>query len=202
MAIEVRSTHADPAEEQALVADARADDGAFAKLYDRYLPRVYGFIARRIEDRDAAEQLTTATFERARGALRDGDVGMSFGGFLYRVAASAVVDHARRRRKPIPRDVRASDLDEPGDREAAEEIAEELAVRAFAAAIDRSRLRAAFVRLSDEDQRVIVFRYFDGLEIDEVCAATRLSRQDLAVRLHRSLRTLRSAIDREAAHVA
>jgi len=195
MAIEVRRTHADPAAEQALLADARADDRAFGRLYDRHLPRVYEFFARRLEDRDAAEKLTAATFERALGAVRNEEIAPSFGAFLHRVAASAVVDHARRSRRAIPRGVRARDSDGPGDREAAEAIANETATRAFAAAIERSRLRRAFTRLADVDRKLIVLRYFDGLEIDELCAATGESRQAVAVSLHRALRTLQSEID-------
>ena len=108
------------AREHALVASARRDAAAFGELYDAYLPQIYGFIARRVEDRTVAEDLTAATFQRALGAVRSSDLGnASFGGFLYRVAASAVVDHARRTRRAIPPGVRASDLDEEGDREAA-----------------------------------------------------------------------------------
>jgi RNA polymerase sigma-70 factor, ECF subfamily len=184
-----------PTDEQALVAAARSDDRAFGKLYERHLPRIYEFFARRLEDRAVAENLTAATFERAFGVIRTGDVGPSLAGFLYRVAGSAVVDHARRGRKPIPRNVRARDHDGPGDREAAEAIANEVATRAFAAAIEDSRLRRAFTRLSDDDRHLIVLRYFDGLEIDELCAVTGHSRQALAMNLHRALRALRSAMD-------
>jgi RNA polymerase sigma-70 factor (ECF subfamily) len=184
-----------PTDEQALLAAARSDDRAFGKLYERHLPRIYEFFARRLEDREVAENLTAATFQRALGAVRAGEVGPSLAAFLYRVAGSAVVDHARRGRKPIPRGVRARDHDGPGDRGAAEAIANEVATRAFAAAIEDSRLRRAFTRLSDDDRHLIVLRYFDGLEIDELCAVTGDSRQTLAMNLHRALRALRSAMD-------
>jgi RNA polymerase sigma factor (sigma-70 family) len=98
--------------------------------------------------------------------------------------------------------MRASDLDAPGDRDAAAAIANDAATRAFAAAIDRSRLRQAFTRLPDEDRNLIVLRYLDGLEIDELCAVIGESRQALAVSLHRALRALRSSIDREATDAA
>ena len=184
------------------MAAAGSDAAAFRKLFDGDLPRIYEFFARRVDERPVAEELTTATFERALGAFRTGEVRTSFGGFLYRVAASAIVDHARRRRRPIPRDTRASDLDAPGDRDAAEAIANDAVTRAFAAAIDRSRLRQGFTRLSDEDRNLVVLRYLDGLEIDELCAVTGASRQALAVSLHRVLRAMRSSIDREATDAA
>jgi RNA polymerase sigma-70 factor (ECF subfamily) len=191
------------AREQALVAGARADAAAFGELYDFYLPRIYGFIARRVEDRDVAEDLTATTFERALGAIRREDFrNASFGGFLYRVASNAVVDHARRRHRTIPLGVRASDLDEDGDAELAESIGDESATRAFAAAVDRDTLRRALVRLPEAHRRVIVLKYFDGLEPEELSAALGCSRQTLAVKLHRALRALRGVVDREAIDAA
>ena len=37
----------------------------FARVYDDHVWRVYGFLAYRLRDRDVAEDLTQATFERA-----------------------------------------------------------------------------------------------------------------------------------------
>jgi len=202
MTIQASQTPSQPENERSAVVAARADAAAFGKLFDAALPRIYEFFARRVEDRQVAEELTAATFERALDAFRDDEVRGTFGGFLYRVAASAVVDHARRRRKPIQRNMRASDLDAAGDRDAAAALANDAATRAFAAAIDRSRLRQGFTRLSDEDRNLIVLRYLDGLEIDELGVVSGASRQALAVSLHRALRALRSSIDREATDAA
>jgi RNA polymerase sigma-70 factor (ECF subfamily) len=203
MAIDASTTPMEAAREHALVASARSDAAAFGELYDAYLPQIYGFIARRVADRTVAEDLTAATFQRALGAVRGADIGnASFGGFLYRVAASAVVDHARRTRRTIPAGVRARDLDDTGDAEAAESIAIDAATRAFAAAIDRSRLRRALVGMAEEHRRVIVLRYFDRLEIDELCAVLGSSRQTFAVLLHEALRELRAAMDEAAIDAA
>ncbi len=203
MAIDATSTRMESAREQALVASARADAAAFGELYDFYLPRIYAFVARRVEDRKVAEDLTSTTFERALGAVRREDFrNASFGGFLYRVAANAVIDHARRSRRTIPLGVRASDLDEDGDRDVVESIGDEAATRAFAAAIDRDVLRRALLRVPEVHRRVIVLKYFDGLDVEELCAALGCSRQTFAVKLHRALRALRGAIGQEATDAA
>lgn len=203
MAIDATPTRMEAAREHALVASAQGDAAAFGELYDAFMPQIYAFIARRVEDRTVAEDLTAATFQRALGAVRSSDLGTaSFAGFLYRVAASAVVDHARRTRRTIPPGVRASDLDEEGDAEAAESIGIEAATRAFAAAIDRRYLRRALVGLSEDHRRVILLRYFDRLEVDELCAALGCSRQAFAVLLHRALRELRAAMDEAAIDAA
>jgi RNA polymerase sigma-70 factor (ECF subfamily) len=204
MAIDGTATRMESAREQALVARARADAAAFGELYDYYLPRIYAFVARRVEDRSVAEDLTATTFERALGAVRREDFrNASFGGFLYRVAANAVVDHVRRDRRTIPLGIRASDLDEADDdRNLAESIGDEAATRAFAAAIDRDTLRRALQRVPEVHRRVIVLKYFDGLEIEELCAALGCSRSTFAVKLHRALRALRGTLDQEAIDAA
>ena len=200
---EPAASRMDPTRERDLVVRARLDGAAFGELYDFYLPRIYAFVARRVEDRAMAEDLTATTFERALGAVRREDFrNASFGGFLYRVAANAVVDHARRDRRTIPLGVRASDLDDDDDRSSAESIGDESATRVFAAAVDRDTLRRALFRVPEADRRVIVLQYFDGLELAELCAALGCSRQRFAVKLHRALRALRNVLDQEATDAA
>jgi RNA polymerase sigma-70 factor (ECF subfamily) len=196
-------TRMDPAREQDLVARARADGAAFGELYDFYLPRIYAFIARRIGDRATAEDLTAAAFERALGAVRrDGFRNDSFGGFLYRIAANAVVDHARRSRRLLPFGRRAADHDREGDAEAALEMSDDAAARAFSAALDRDVVARALAQVADHHRRVIVLRYLDGLGPEELGAALGCSRATAAVRLHRALRAVRGLLTEEASDVA
>ena len=82
-------------------------------------------------DRAVAEDLTAMTFERGLGAVRgEGFRNDAFGGWLYRVAANAVVDHVRRDRRTVPFGTRA------GRRRS----------RRRRRAIDRRRARRARVR--------------------------------------------------------
>jgi RNA polymerase sigma-70 factor (ECF subfamily) len=196
----------DSTREHDLVARSRVDAAAFGELYDFYLPRIYGFVVRRVGERDAAQDLTAMTFERALGAVRRSDFrNESFGGFLYRVAANAIVDHARRGKRTVPLGMRASDWDDasPGDpgttnghrrrngRDAL--IGDERAAAALGAALDREVLRRALGDLPEGHRRVLVMKYYDGLETDELCAALGCSRPTLAVKLHRALRALRAS---------
>jgi RNA polymerase sigma-70 factor (ECF subfamily) len=207
MAAGPSATRMDPAREQALVARARADVAAFGELYDWYLPRIHGFIARRVEDRAVTEDLTATTFERALGAIRRADFrNESFGGFLYRVAANAIVDNARRGRWTVPLGARAGDYaDLDGDGRAGRDeagLGDDAATRAFASALDRDVLRRALLQLPEAHRRVIVLKYFDGLELDELCAALGCSRATFAVKLHRALRALRAAMTVETTDAA
>jgi len=196
-----RDSRMDPTRERALVARARVDAAAFGELYDFYLPRIHGFIARRIPDRAVAEDLTAMTFERGLGAVRgEGFRNDAFGGWLYRVAANAVVDHVRRDRRTVPlggraTDGRPDDGDEPG-------VGDERAARAFADALDRDQLGRALLRLPEAHRRVIVLKFYDDLELDEACALLGCSRATFAVKLHRALRALRAALAKESTDAA
>jgi len=197
----------DPTRERTLVDRARVDPSAFGELYDYYLPRIHGFVARRLADRAAAEDVTAMTFERALGAVRsDGFRNDSFGGWLYRVASNAVVDHVRRDRHARPtRGRRASDADGgygAQDHDALATIGDERAERALDAALDRDVLRRALARLGDDQRRLIVLRYVDGLDTEALSAVLGCSAGTLAVRHHRALRALRAAVVQESSDVA
>jgi RNA polymerase sigma-70 factor (ECF subfamily) len=193
-------TRMDPARERSLVASVPVDPAAFAELYDFYLPRIYRFLIRRVGERSVAEDLTAMTFERALGALRSGGFrNDAFGGWLYRVASNALVDHTRRARRYVPLTVRAGDVDGEDD---AFEAADERAMAGFSAALDRDELRRALSRLPSSHRRAIVLRYLDGLEGEELAGALGCSRGTAAVRVHRAVRALRAALTQESIDAA
>lgn len=210
MADDATATRMDAVRERALVARARTDASAFGELYDWYLPRLHGFVLRRCADRTVAEDVTAVAFQRALEVLRGSDFrNEAFGGWLYRVATNALVDHVRRARRTVPLGARASDgwggdAGGRGDGEAPglEAIGDEAAAAAFAAALDRDELKRALLRLPESHRRVITLRFFDGLETDELCGLLGCSRATFAVRLHRALRALRAALAEESTDAA
>lgn len=178
-----RAARMEAERERELVARAGTDAAAFGELYDFYLPRIYGFVHRRTRERTVTEDLTSTTFERALSALRGGRFrNDAFGGWLYRVAGNAVIDHVRAAR-------RVADGVEV-------EIADP-ATDALAAAIDSDALRAAMARLSDTHRRVLALRFYDDLDPEEAGAVLGCSRRTFAVKLHRALGALRAAMATE-----
>lgn len=177
-----------PERERSLVSAAQRDPRAFAELYDYYLPRIYGFIYRRVADRAVAEDITSTTFHRALESIRRGSFrNDSFGGWLYRVASNAVVDHVRARTRTVPMDDGAG-MDP--------------SFEAFTASIDAHELREAMHRLPDTHRRVLLLRFFDDLDVEEICALLGCSRQTFAVKLHRAITALRGLMLSEATDAA
>jgi RNA polymerase sigma-70 factor (ECF subfamily) len=172
--------------ERTLVDRARSDAAAFGELYDFYLPRIYGFVYRRVQEHSVAEDLTAGTFQRALETLRHRQFrNDAFGGWLYRVAANAVVDHVRH-------GSRLTHLDgtdgSSGD--------------AFAAALDADELRVALESLAPAHRAVIALRFYDDLSADEASVVLGCSRATFAVRLHRAIAALRGALSQEATDAA
>jgi len=85
------------AEERLLVEAAQKDPARFAELYEMHFERVYLFIARRVADRDTAQDLTADVFQKALANLKQFEWrGVPFAAWLLRIAANAVTDRGKR----------------------------------------------------------------------------------------------------------
>ena len=175
----------DACDERALVERARVDADAFAELYRRYLPQVHAFAWRRTGNREAAEDICSATFEAVYRGL--GGFRWRRGGFapwLFRIAANQTVAHHRREgRSRTPRgQVAMARLHEPTATFHTDEVADRH---------DMAALRAALDRLPPRYQRVLALKYLAGLDPDETARAMGGSKAATAVVASRALKALR-----------
>jgi RNA polymerase sigma-70 factor (ECF subfamily) len=171
----------------ALIERARRDRSAFGELYDLYVRRVYAFSLTQTGDRDEAEDVTAATFERALNAIgRYEDRGAPLSSWLFRIAANIVADRHRQGGRvqvlgddPVPEDR----LDRPPEEDPQAQVE-----RWERAAALRERIEA----LAPDQREAIRLRYLEGLSVAEV--AERVGRNENATKqlLHRAMTTLRS----------
>src|SRR5829696_6706089 len=89
----------DDAAIERLVSEAQEGDAwAFGMIFDAYVGPIYRFIASRVHRPTDAEDLTQLVFVKALEALpRYESRGIPFGGWLFRLARNAVIDHVRTR---------------------------------------------------------------------------------------------------------
>ena len=84
-------------DERELIAAAQQDPARFAELYELHFERVYAYIARRVRDRSATEELTSHVFHQALASLGKFKWrGAPFAAWLFRIAANAIADRARK----------------------------------------------------------------------------------------------------------
>ena len=154
-----------------LVLDAQAGDAwAFGLIFDHYHLPVYRFIVSRVQRPADAEDLTQLVFVKALEALpRYESRGIPFGGWLFRLARNAVIDHARTRHDH-------ADLDTIVDRAHGDAGPEEMA----AVRQELDAVAAALASLTDEQREAIELRFFAGLSARE--AAEAMGKQEGTVR--------------------
>ena len=81
------------ADERLLVQAAQNDPSRFSELYQLHFERVYAYVARRVRNRDVAEDLTSDVFHKALAALPQFYWrGIPFGAWLIRIASNLVAD--------------------------------------------------------------------------------------------------------------
>src|SRR5437879_7658531 len=93
--------------EGVLVEAAQSDPEKFDALYELHFERVYAFAASRVRDRASSEDVTSEVFHKALANLPSYEWrGVPFVAWLLRIAANAIVDHAKRaaRESPAPDD--------------------------------------------------------------------------------------------------
>jgi RNA polymerase sigma-70 factor, ECF subfamily len=88
--------------DDAIVAAAQADPAAFAVIYDRYLPRIYRYLAAKAATPEDAADLTQAVFLKAfNGLARYRSATTPFASWLFRIARNTAVDSHRRARLSV-----------------------------------------------------------------------------------------------------
>lgn len=84
-------------QEQTIIEAAQQDPARFAELYELHFDRVYAYIARRVGQRAAVEELTSHVFHQALANLGKFKWrGAPFASWLFRIAANSIADHAQR----------------------------------------------------------------------------------------------------------
>ena len=156
------------ARERRLVEASQRDGGRFARLYDRYFPRVYAFALTCTHNRTAAEDITSETFRRAFENLSSFQwQGVPFSAWLFRIARNVAVDLHKR----ATRETGLEDLsDETPDSWETHLI--EMEVRVFVIQLVQ--------RLPRDERRVIAMRFGQERSTREIAQA--LGRSEGAVK--------------------
>lgn len=171
-------------DERRAIEAAQHDPSRFAELYENNFNRVYAFVARRVHDRDEAQDVTAEVFHQALKNLgRFQWRGVPFAAWLLRIAANALADRWQRAARSV--EVQTEELPEEQMEFSAGDAAE----------VERHAMLFQLVdRLPDDQQLVIVRRFVQQKSIREI--AQELSRSEGAVKQlqFRALESLRGQV--------
>ena len=173
---------AEEADERLLVEAAQRDPVKFGDLYEIHFERIYAFIARRVSDRQTAEDLTSDVFHKALANLRSYEFrGAPFGAWLIRIAANVMADQFKRAAREVS--VEPGELPEPSTQPDMEAIEH------------RARLFRLVEELPQDQRRVTIQRFVEQKSIREI--AQELGRSEGAVKQLqlRALQSLRAQME-------
>lgn len=171
----------DLANERLLIEAAQQDPSRFAELYEKNFHRVYAFVARRVHNREEAEDITAEVFHEALRSLgRFQWRGAPFAAWLLRIAANTLADRWQR----AARTANAAMCELP-DHE----------IPSVQPDSERRAMLYQLVETLPPDQRLVILRRFvDQKPVREI--AEELGRSEGAIKQlqFRALETLRSKV--------
>lgn len=163
-----------------LIEAAQGDPGRFAELYERNFHQVYAYVSRRVQDRSEAQDLTAHVFQQALANIQKFKWrGAPFVTWLYRIAANAIADQARKKSGESAETEMRSNTAVDLDLESVER---------------RARLFRAVETLPEDQLRVILLRFGEEKTIREIAVC--LNRSEGAVKQlqFRGLENLRARL--------
>jgi RNA polymerase sigma-70 factor (ECF subfamily) len=158
----------------------------FGLLYDHYLAPIYRFIYLKVNTKEEAQDLVHEVFLSAWKNLEDFDQqGHPFSSWLYQIARHKVIDHYRT--KKVDFDI--------------ENVSEDLikVTTAFDKEFDRQldikQVQEAITHLGEEQQSVLIMRFVEDLNYEEISYILNKSAGAIRLIQHRAIQNLKKIIN-------
>lgn len=166
----------------------KGDQDAVRTLYERYFDRIYNYVYARLGRAEDAEDLAIDTMTRSLTRLDlFQDQGVAFSSWIYRIAHNATIDHYRRHGKVALVSLELAPAPESAD-------PSELAVEQ----LSNEDLHSAIRDLTDEQQQVLILRFFQDLTAAQAAAIMGKTVGAVQALQHRALGSLERALQGRA----
>ena len=171
------------AEDDDLVLRARTEADALGRLYELYYERIFRFCVHRLFNKEIAEDVTSTVFLEVARRIHNfkGRTEQDFRNWLYAIAANqanAYIRKTSRRRRLLAK--------------ASGAVAEAGNSTDDSSELDWPRLYAAILKLKPEHQTIVMLRFFENLQSEQIAQILNIKEATLRVTLHRILNKLRN----------
>ena len=179
IAVQVESFEAAMSDELRLIEQARRDPAALGQLYRLHFPAIYAYVARRVGDKNDADDLTAEVFlAMVRSMWHFRWQGAPFRAWLYRIATNHVNRWASKKRRHVTRQLdEAQNASTATDPEACMD--------------DRELLHLALISLPSQFQAALSLYYLEEMSVQEVGVVLGCSSGTVKSRLSRGREMLR-----------
>jgi len=180
-----------PADEELMLAYGGGDAGAFETLYRRHRGPLYRFLLRQVGEAAAAEELFQDVWMRVIDSRERYQPRARFTSWVYAIAHNRLMDHYRASGRA--RFLAQEESEEALDKLPSGDLPPE-------ALLDRKRsaerLLAALSRLPEAQREAFLLQQEGELSVEEIGAATGVSRETAKSRLRYAIAKLREELSR------
>jgi len=168
------------------------DTQTFISIYDHYNADLYRFIYYKIGRQEEAQDLTSIVFLKAWNHIQNNSLkdSKTLRALVYKIARNAIIDYYRQGKAKIEslddEDRPIHIIDEKQD--LAKDLDENL---------ELERLSHLIRQLKEEYREMIVLKFINELELDEIAVVTGKSKGSVRVTLHRALTSLKEMVKEE-----
>lgn len=170
---------------------ACTDEAAFTELYEHYLPRIFAYITRRMNDRDEAEDLVSLIFMRVVEKLPNfNPQKASFKTWIFTIATRMLIDYYRAHNRSRTEKIELAH-DIPDGAKKPNEAAE--------GSMEREWVLDTIAQLSERHQRLLLLKFFGGFSVDELAEVFAVTPNNASVMANRALHAFRVKYQRNHA---
>jgi RNA polymerase sigma-70 factor (ECF subfamily) len=178
-----------PDEDRLLVQARRGNQQAIADLYEAFFDPVYQFIRWRVDDPQAAEDLTSDVFIKFLNALQGQNAPrQSVRGWLFRVARNVLHDHYQRAGTAVGLE---DDLAAPPEDEAEARLLQSLEIE---------QVRHGLRMLATDQQEVLLLRFGEMLSLEDTAESMGKSISAVKSLQFRAIDALRRSLGEAKVH--
>ncbi|HRS47773.1 MAG TPA: RNA polymerase sigma factor [Candidatus Paceibacterota bacterium] len=163
----------------------------FNELYIFYSPKISRHIYLRIRQVEETNDLTSEVFLRTWQYLKKGQKIKNIKPFLYKIADNLIVDYIRSNKYQANLED-DSDLEKIEIHNVSNDVSQNL--DNF---INTQEISQALDNLNEKYKKLLIMKFIDELEIDEICQILNKSRGAINVAIHRALKTLKENLESE-----
>jgi RNA polymerase sigma-70 factor (ECF subfamily) len=169
-------------DEKHLISRAKTSSEAFGELYELHFERVYRYVAKRVSNREVAEDIVSDVWLKVLDKIDTyEDMGRPFASWLFSISANTVKDYYRRHRQVV----NFEDVEEILYSEGKEEEI-----------LSRIHLDEAITNLTPSQQEVVLMRFEEDLKFQEIAASLGKSEGSVKALMVRALKALREYINK------
>jgi len=168
------------------------DTQTFISIYDKYHKDLYRFIYYKVGRQEESQDLTSMVFLKAWNHIQNKSLSDSktLRALVYKIARNTIIDYYRQGSAKIEsldnEEQPIHIIDEKQD--LAKDLDENLELQ---------RLSHLIRQLKEEYREMIVLKFINELELDEIAVVTGKSKGNVRVTLHRALNSLKSMVEEE-----